>query len=232
MEVSTSVDQVIRCVREFTSPNFRVKNILEIGAFDATDSYKLASEFCVPHEHVFVVEPNPEQHAEIEAKYPRMRLIKKAIADKAGTVPFYAYNTDGKDEEGARASSSSKERTDQAMLSNPIVYNIEAITGETLLKECGLDHVSILKIDVEGTAYEVIRGFGETLEKIDVIQIETDLEPICEGQTKLHSSVGGLISRLGFICYEVRRHWDVMLDSLWINPRCCQRNKKPCAVFM
>lgn len=225
MEVSTSVAQIVRCVREFTLPSFTVKNIVEIGAFDATDSYNLAHEFYVPHENVFVVEPNPEQHAEIEAEFPMMNLIKKVIDNKAGTVPFYSYNVNGVDAEGARASSSSQKRTDQAMLHNPTVYDVEAITGKELLKECELDQISILKIDVEGTAYEVLQGFGNILGDIQVIQIETDLKPICEGQTKLHDDVANQLLNAGFICYEVRRHWDIMLDSLWIHKLRCHRNK-------
>jgi FkbM family methyltransferase len=224
MEVSTSVQQIVRCVEEF-SPNLHVQNIVEIGAFDATDANDLSHTYDVPHKKVYVVEPNPDKHAEIEQKYPDMCLVKKAIDNKGGTIPFYSYHVNGPDQEGFLASSSSQQRTDQSQLQDPVVHQVEAITGTKLLQECWLQSVSIMKIDVEGTAYEVLEGFGYDIQRVDILQIETDLSPICENQTRLHNDVATLLLRQGFICYEVRRHWDVMLDSLWIHTSCCQRNK-------
>jgi len=228
MQESTSVSQIVRCVREFSTAN--VRNIVEIGAFDATDTNALCRKFYIPHKKAIVVEPNPEQHVEIEQKYPDMRLVKKAIDNHSGTIPFYSYNTIGPDAEGARASSSSQQRTDQKMLTNPTVHKVDAITGKQLLQSCSLDTVSIMKIDVEGTAYEVLEGFEEDIRRVQVLQIETDMMPICDGQTMLHNNVATLLLNQGFICYEVRRHWDIMLDSLWINSKNCQRNKIQYAV--
>lgn len=227
MEVSTSVAQITRCVSEFGSGERHVQNIVEIGAFDAVDAAALADAYNIPHHRVFVVEPNPAKHDEITRRYPDMPLIKKAIGNHSGTVPFYAYHMSGSEAEGVTASSSTRPRTDQAQLKNPKVHQVEAITGRELFAECQLNRISILKIDVEGTAFEVLEGFGDMLRQVQVVQIETDTSPIYEGQTRLHNHVAARLIYYGFVCYEVRRHWDTMLDSLWLNDKCCGQNKIP-----
>ncbi len=227
MEVSTAVAQITRCISEFGSGERHVQNIVEIGAFDAVDAAALATEYGIPHDRVFVVEPNPAKHAEIIRRYPDMHLIKKAIGNHSGTVPFYAYHISGPEAEGMMASSSTRPRTDQVQLKNPKVHQVKAITGRELFAECRLHRISILKIDVEGTAFEVVEGFDDMLHQVQVVQIETDTSPIYEGQTRLHDHVAARLIYYGFTCFEVRRHWDTMLDSLWINDKCCERNKIP-----
>jgi FkbM family methyltransferase len=228
MKESTSVAQILRCLREFGNKELRIQNIVEIGAFDATDAAALANEYGTPYNQVIVVEPNPANHQKIKARFPGMWLIKKAIGNCGGTVPFFSYRVEGPYAEGALASSSTQRRTDQPeFLKNPEICEVPAITGRELFEHCRLAHISILKIDVEGTAYEVLEGFGDMLKQVRVIQIETDTSPICEGQTKLHDHVAELLLGYGFVCYEVRRHWDTMLDSLWLNDDCCEKNKIP-----
>ena len=45
-------------------------------------------------------------------------------------------------------------------------------TGERYVKEQGIERIDMLKIDVEGMDLQVIKGFGDGLQQIKVIQFE------------------------------------------------------------
>ena len=53
--------------------------------------------------------------------------------------------------------------------------NVDAITLDTLFKEQNIDHVDLMKIDVEGTEFEILagEGFRKVADKIDVVIGET-----------------------------------------------------------
>jgi FkbM family methyltransferase len=44
--------------------------------------------------------------------------------------------------------------------------------GEQFIKDNDIKHVSLLKIDTEGYESEVLKGFGDAIKKIDVVQFE------------------------------------------------------------
>jgi FkbM family methyltransferase len=50
--------------------------------------------------------------------------------------------------------------------------NISIKRGDNLIKELGIDNISLLKIDTEGYESEVLKGFDNAIEKADVVQFE------------------------------------------------------------
>ena len=51
---------------------------------------------------------------------------------------------------------------------------VKTITGDVYLREHGIDHVDLLKIDVEGAEMSVLRGFNASFRRgaIDMVQFE------------------------------------------------------------
>lgn len=52
------------------------------------------------------------------------------------------------------------------------IQNVSGITMETLLAEEGLDHVDLLKVDIEGSEKEVLEHSASWIGKIGVVMVE------------------------------------------------------------
>tara|TARA_Y100001973_G_C5170370_1_gene318673 strand:+ start:633 stop:1355 length:723 start_codon:yes stop_codon:yes gene_type:complete len=55
---------------------------------------------------------------------------------------------------------------------SPEMTKMNAITGEDYLKEVGQETVDFLKIDTEGHELDIIKGFGERIKDVNIIQFE------------------------------------------------------------
>ena len=64
-------------------------------------------------------------------------------------------------------------------------------------------HPCFVKIDVEGGEEKVLRGFGEELKKVDVLQIEWFFRDFHENQMKLGTLVP-LLEKYGFVGFIQR----------------------------
>lgn len=81
---------------------------------------------------------------------------------------------------------------------------VELRTLDDFAQEHALDHVDYLKIDVEGSEYEVLEGTRALLPRTGVIRVETCFVPMRKGQ-KLFSHVDLLLREHGFdlLRYEI-----------------------------
>ena len=98
-------------------------------------------------------------------------------------------------------------------------------TVETFCNENNINKIDILKLDVEGCSYEVLKGFGEVLKTVKIMHIETEdvdksaSRPFFEGQV-LDPQVADYLKSQGFRCVKKslcfksagRSQW----DSVWV----------------
>lgn len=191
--------------------NIEPKTILEIGSRDGDDSFYYKNEFNIKDEDVYVVEPNPSQAKEIRKKYPNFKLIELAIDNDEGEKDFYQVTGGGKDPIGI---SSLKERNDDwydRFGMNKI--KVTAIKGSTLMKIIDRD-IDICKIDVEGLTYEVIESFGDSIQRIKSLHVESETHMYWKNQ-KLHTEVSELLNKLGFV--EVwQQEQGGQADTIWL----------------
>lgn len=104
---------------------------------------------------VFAFEPSPGAAAQIEEiakKYSSVAVVNKAISDEAGEAFF---------DISSGADSVTNHLTKEVSGSSETV-RVEVVTGDLMMETLGVPQ--IIKIDVEGFEYEVIRGM-ETLLK-------------------------------------------------------------------
>jgi FkbM family methyltransferase len=92
--------------------------------------------------------------------------------------------------------------------------------------------VDFLKCDTQGFEYEVLTGFGQTLENVIGIELETHTKPMYEGE-KLLSDLIGLLTEQGFILRDLRPTFPLEYDLFEFdaffsrNPRITQAAKRP-----
>lgn len=92
---------------------------------------------------------------------------------------------------------------------------------DTLCIELGIEYIDVAKIDVEGCTYECLESFGNMLQNIKVMHIETESIQFFEGQY-LHSDVCKLLLKQFKIVKISESIISKILngfqyDSIWIN---------------
>lgn len=186
------------------------KNLLEIGSMNGHDAFLLSTELKIDHKNVFIVEANPFFAKKIALNYPSINLKEAAIAKTTGKVDFYA----AKDEDDGRSSTYDR---DIYEADNFEKITVSSLSGKDLLQQFNLDKVFAVKIDVEGAAYDVIESFGEKLDDIFCIQVETERSQVWKNQTT-KDDVFNLLNKKG---YELIWECDVGIqnDSVWLNKR-------------
>jgi FkbM family methyltransferase len=187
------------------------KTILEIGSRDGNDAYSLMNFFKLNSENVWVVEPNPTQIKVIELSYPNFNLIPYAIFNEETEHDF--YQVINPDDVGT---SSLHNRVDNWYTLKTNIIKVKTITGKQLLEKINVD-IDICKIDVEGLTFEILSSFGENLNKIKSIHIESEHKEIWENQ-KLYQDIYNFLVDHNYtqIYFEYVNGVPLQSDSIWV----------------
>ena len=61
------------------------------------------------------------------------------------------------------------------------MHQVQGMTVDTIMKEHGIDHIDIIKIDIEGAEREVFRDPSLWLEKVDalIVELHEHMKPGC-----------------------------------------------------
>jgi len=161
--------------------------ILEIGSRDGDDAELMRALSEAHPLNVFIVEPHPESYKKIIEKYPQFRTFELAVSDKTGVVDFNAIPYAVADPGHVGTSSLLKKEMMIYMRSGGRV-NVEnwvkvlAVTGQTILQLSNRFEMDLVKIDVEGMTYEVLKSFGNDLRLLKMLHLEVELIQVWEDQ--------------------------------------------------
>jgi len=53
-----------------------------------------------------------------------------------------------------------------------IIHEVQGMTVDTIMREQGIDHIDVLKIDIEGSEREVFRDPSSWIDKVDTLIVE------------------------------------------------------------
>ena len=111
-----------------------------------------------PRARIFAVEPDPRAYSLLRsnvAQFDRVTIRHAAVAGRDGEITLFT---------GAETWTSSVMETEAGMEPTPVPAR--ALDG--LLAEWGLDHVDLLKIDIEGAEHDVLSA-SDVLDSVDVV---------------------------------------------------------------
>lgn len=187
------------------------KTVLEIGSRDGDDAKFYQQQFNLTNDNIYVVEPNPKQADVIKEKYSEFTLFECAIFTENSEKDFYQVIEGGRDPVGV---SSLMERNDnfyQRFKTKKI--RVKTMKGSTLMETINKE-IDICKIDVEGLTYEVLVSFGDYINKIKSIHVETEFHMYWKNQ-KLHDDVAKYLTKKGFVQIWFFEQ-GLQADSIWL----------------
>ena len=143
---------------------------------------------------VFCVEPAPdnlrllEQNISQSSFKDKIVVIRAAILDKDGIVEFYMDNQSHHSYHVANSHEFMKTYTRE-----PSKYNVQAMSFQSLLEYTGLEEVDVVKLDCEGSEYDILLGTPDSV-----------LKRVRKYIIEYHNGLDILVKRLDDLGYKVR----------------------------
>ena len=142
--------------------------LLDVGAHDGEYATILAEAF--PKARVVAFEAHPNTFGRLESSTSGIELIHAAVSSESGTIELWDYASD----EGSTHASTQAGVIEELWHAEGRSWTVPAVTIEGWAKDAGVDHIGLLKIDVEGAEGAVLDGARSLIDAgaIDVIQVE------------------------------------------------------------
>lgn len=189
----------VEAFRRFARPG---SVVFDVGANVGQYSL-LASKLVGETGHVYAFEPSPDvlvklqHHLEVNHA-DNVLLTRKAVAECNGTASFYPANENSNQGVGSLLPAEEyrgKIRTEESI-------EVEVVTLDNFCEEHGIDHIDLLKIDVEGYDLDVLKGAEKILDRSPGIVVLAEVEPMNLVQRGLtHADFVQYMTERGFKAY-------------------------------
>jgi FkbM family methyltransferase len=162
--------------------NIVFDSLLDIGAYKGRFAEFVVAEFGLDKSQCYLVEPNPD------LDLSEWKHFRGALSDSSGKKTY--HKTIGITDIIKGMGSILWKNI------NWIGVQVDTITGAELVKMSGLKNFAV-KIDVEGYAYQVLKGFGNKLKEAICIIVEVEDKQIWDGQ-KLKEDIDKYLTSMNF----------------------------------
>jgi FkbM family methyltransferase len=140
--------------------------IFDVGAHKGETAKVFKALFKTTSLHCF--EPNPAPFKELADHFqgdPLVKLNNYALASDCGNAPFYSNSFTATSSIFPVIEDSASLVWDRTLLTLESVLEIKKITLDSYAKENRISTIDILKIDVQGSEYLVLRGGADLLRR-------------------------------------------------------------------
>ncbi|MGO1119634.1 FkbM family methyltransferase [Rhodovibrionaceae bacterium A322] len=150
-----------------------------------------------------IVEPEPEESDRLKQRYPKASCIPFALGDKNGQTELIITQSPG---------SSSVYEADPVVSESLGIDHLtrakERITidlrrYDDCADELNLPTPEFLKLDVQGSELNILKGFGARLDDVLAIELETNVVPVYQKQP-LFQDIHFWLRERGFVLQELR----------------------------
>jgi FkbM family methyltransferase len=163
-----TVTEEVAAVRELLADRADQELVVfDVGANVGAWTHEALRAF--PQARIYCFEPSVSAFAELTKAVgtsPRVSLNRLALAETEGEALLYA-NTPG-----SGLGSLTKRRLDHFGLDFSHQEPVPVQTLQSWAASAGVESIDVLKLDVEGHELDVLRGAGELLSRVRVIQFE------------------------------------------------------------
>lgn len=185
----------------------KINVIVDIGAEDGSDSIELSKE--IPGAFCYAVEGLKENYDKYlkRLENKNIKSFNAVILDYDGKIGFHEKNDSG------------VHGVFRSHWSHTIkIHETDCYRFDTFISKYNLPIPDLVKLDVEGASYEVIKGFGEVLDKVKIIQIETETKYLFLGQ-RLQNEVFEILNKNHFKEFYNMNCCDGQYDSIFVNEK-------------
>jgi FkbM family methyltransferase len=167
------------------------RTVVDVGANVGTTVVRWATDF--PDAHIHAVEPLPSAFQELkklEQQFPgRVSAWNFAASDHGGKETLFVHSEHP-------TSSSLLQRTDYCGNALPftrveVPQTVELATLDEFLADSSIELTApiLIKLDVQGTEEQVLRGATKLLAKAEMVISEVSLAPLYNGQSNLSAII-------------------------------------------
>jgi len=172
--------------------NQPIKTVIDVGAHNG--AYARTAKHILPNATVYSFEPT-EVYKEIRGK--DIQAFNFALWNKTDKGKFYKTFDVDSHRPGCNSSFFRNKATEKyAELDNQKIQ--EVIMDRKRFDKLGIkiERPCLVKIDVEGSEFEVLEGFGKELESVDIIQLEYIFEEVYNRNNLI--KILSLLNKYGF----------------------------------
>lgn len=183
--------------------------ILDIGSRDGDQAVEFKQ--ALPDAEVIAFECHPDL---VRQFTKGIRLVKKAVTNVTGTVPFYAIFQSNK---GASSLFEPKDRIlpwDDTPRYNEV--EVEATRIDDWAREAGIKQIDAVWMDIQGAELLALEGFGSMLDTVKVIATEVEVKPVYEGKPAQFEELIPFLLNRGFSMVKFLPSWEKEADVLFI----------------
>ena len=198
-------------VNSIVSKYFQNEDIIifmEIGALDGADSVYFKEKY--PNSSVYTIEGLKSNYDTYIKDLQGINGYNICIAGFDGNIKYHKKKINGIHGIYNRGDKYGKE-----------TQVVQCVTLDTFCRDNLIEHIDVMKIDVEGATYDVLNN-SEMLKNIKLMHIETENYPFFEGQ-KLDHECEELLKNNNFICLCKTGYYPesngMQFDSVWINTK-------------
>jgi FkbM family methyltransferase len=165
-------------------PHYKADVILDVGAHKGDFSNAYAKAW--PDAYIAAFEPHPQTAWALRGSVPDfVKVYPFALSNHTGTIRM----TDIPGSSGNRVTAEGE-------------LEIDCFRGDEFLSNNNIEHVSLLKIDAEAHDVQVLRGFGDRLQDVDFVQVETMLNRH-DPQGSMYADVYDYMTSQGFYVFNL-----------------------------
>ncbi len=174
--------------------------VCDVGSMNGDDA--LAFRAAMPQASVFAFEANPENLRQMQAnahlRKQNIQVVPLAATDYDGEGQFFVVKADYSTVNGERGQSSLHRRYGELEAPDGVVVRttrLDSFLGGQRLADPRI----ALWTDVEGKAYEALRGAAGVLHHVQLVHVEVETEPCVALEQVLYPEIHALLHAARFI---------------------------------
>ena len=147
-------------------------------------------------ENIYAFEPNPELSSRLRQIFPKTNVITEALSSSEGTARFKIPLFDERviHTRGTLRTDHMEHEETNARLLDVKLNTLDAFTGKMAAKK-----ISMVKIDVEGAEFEVIKGAAATLQEFrPILMVEIEQRHHNE---PIQAKISSIEKDFAYTCY-------------------------------